>query len=420
MVTIAAFLVLLLLGMPIAFVLIAATLVFAATSGAWRLLDSLPQVLFSSLEIFDLLAIPLFILLGELMNEGGITRRIIDAARAWLRWVPNSLAHVSLLANLMLSSIMGSATAQIAIMSRVMVPAMEKDGYDKSFAASLTAAAGLLGPIIPPSMVFIIYGVVGQVSIGSMFMGGILPGLLLFALLAGATAIGARRYRKDVASEGTPPSLWIATGEALLTLSIPAAIVGGISFGIVTPTESSAVAILLTLVIGGVLHRELKWSMAGSILGRTAGTTATVLLLIAAAKVFGWVLTFNQVPQAAATFLQALTDDPTVFMLLVFVFLMAVGMILDGIAALIILVPILLPIAQTTYGIDPVHFGIMTCLTLTLGLLTPPVGAGLYIASALTGIGIAPLSRRVLPFIGLTAFVILLLIVVPDLTTAFR
>ncbi len=420
MLSAATFVVLLFLGMPIAFVLVAATLAFAASAGNWRLLDSLPQVLFSSLEIFDLLAIPLFILLGELMNEGGITRRIVDAARAWLRWVPHSLAHVSLLANLMLSSIMGSATAQIAIMSRVMVPAMERDGYDKTFAAALTTAAGLLGPIIPPSMVFIIYGVIGQVSIGAMFLGGILPGLLLFAFLAGATALGARRWHQGPAAAEPGESLWTATGDALLTLSIPLAIVGGISLGIVTPTESAAVAILLALVIGGVLHKELKLSMAGAILGRTARTTATVLLLIAAAKVFGWVLTFNQVPQAAAAFLQSLTDSPTVFMLLVFVFLMAVGMILDGIAALIILVPILLPIAQGTYGIDPVHFGIMTCLTLTLGLLTPPVGAGLYIASALTGTGIGPLSRQVAPFVGLTAVTILLLIGLPWLTTAFR
>lgn len=420
MITASAFVILLALGMPVAFVLIGATFAFIASSGAWGMLDSLPQVLFSSIEIFDLLAIPLFVLLGELMNEGGITRRIIAAARAWLQWVPHSLAYVSLLANLMLSSIMGSATAQIAIMSRVIVPEMEKDGYDRSFATSLTAAAGLLGPIIPPSMVFIIFGVIGQVSIGAMFIGGILPGLLLFALLCGVIALGARRWRKDVSGDAVRVDLWKATGAALLTLSIPLAIVGGISLGIVTPTESAAVAIVLAVLIGGGIYRELHLSHAPEILGRTARTTATVLLLIAAAKVFGWVLTFNQVPQMAASLMQAMTSDPTMFMLLVFVFLMIVGMVLDGIAALIILVPILLPIAQNTYGIDPVHFGIMTCLTLTLGLLTPPVGAGLYIASALTNTNIVALSRRVLPFIAVTCAAILLIIFFPWLTSALR
>lgn len=420
MITAVTFVVLLALGMPVAFVLIGATFAFIASTGAWGMLDSLPQVLFSSIEIFDLLAIPLFVLLGELMNEGGITRRIITAARAWLQWVPHSLAYVSLLANLMLSSIMGSATAQIAIMSRVIVPEMEKDGYDRGFATGLTAAAGLLGPIIPPSMVFIIFGVIGQVSIGAMFIGGILPGLLLFALLCAVIAVGARRWRAEGAGNGVKEDLWKATGGALLTLSIPLAIVGGISLGIVTPTESAAVAIVLAVVIGGVLYRELHLSHAPEILGRTARTTATVLLLIAAAKVFGWVLTFNQVPQMAAAFLQATTTDATVFMLLVFVFLMVVGMVLDGIAALIILVPILLPIAQNSYGIDPVHFGIMTCLTLTLGLLTPPVGAGLYIASALTNTGIVVLSRRVLPFIAVTCAAILLIVFFPWLTSALR
>lgn len=420
MITATTFVILLALGMPVAFVLIGATFAFIASTGAWGMLDSLPQVLFSSIEIFDLLAIPLFVLLGELMNEGGITRRIIAAARAWLQWVPHSLAYVSLLANLMLSSIMGSATAQIAIMSRVIVPEMEKDGYDRSFATALTAAAGLLGPIIPPSMVFIIYGVIGQVSIGAMFIGGILPGLLLFALLCGIIALGARRWRHDASGDTVREDLWKATGAALLTLSIPMAIVGGISLGIVTPTESAAVAIVLAVVIGGGVYRELHLSHAADILGRTARTTATVLLLIAAAKVFGWVLTFNQVPQMAAELLQAMTSDPTTFMVLVFVFLMVVGMVLDGIAALIILVPILLPIAQNTYGIDPVHFGIMTCLTLTLGLLTPPVGAGLYIASALTNTGIVLLSRRVLPFIAVTCAAIILIIFFPWLTSALR
>lgn len=420
MTTLAAFLLSMALGMPIAFVLIAATFAFVLQSGTVALLDSLPQILFNSIEIFDLLAIPLFILLGELMNEGGITRRIVAAARAWLGWVPHSMAYVSLCANLLLASIMGSATAQIAIMSRVMVPEMERDGYSKSFAAALTASAGLLGPIIPPSMVFIIYGVIGQVSIADMFVGGILPGLMLFAVLCGVIAVAAGMAHDGRRGGRGRDDLWRATAGALLTLSIPAVIVGGISFGIVTPTESAAVACLLAGLIGGAVFRELTWAQISPTLARTARGTATVLFLIAAAKVFGWVLTFNQVPQGAAALLQAATSDPTVFLVLVFVFLMVVGTFLDGIAALIILVPILLPIAQGTYGIDPVHFGVVTCLTLTLGLLTPPVGAGLFIASAMTGVSIGRLTRAVGPYVGVTALVILLVVFFPILTTALR
>lgn len=405
--TLAAFLLLMLLGMPIAFVLLGATFTFIIASGNYRLLENLPQVIFGSLEVFDLLAIPLFILLGEIMNEGGITRRIITAARAWFAWIPHSIAYVSLTSNLMLASIMGSATAQIAIMSRVMTPEMERDGYDKGFSAALTAGAGLLGPIIPPSMVFIIYGVIAQVSIGDMFMGGIIPGLVLFVLISGLIALIAPRARK--APRDKPPRipLWGATRGALITLSIPLVIVGGIAFGIVTPTESAAAATLMALIIGTLFFRELKWGQFPGLLGRTARNTAIVLFLIAAAKAFGWVLVYNQVPQQVAGLMQGATESPVGFMLLVFVMLILVGMVLDGIAALIILVPILLPVAQQSYGIDPIHFGIITCMTLSLGLLTPPVGAGLYVASAISNVSLPQITKWILPFVAAACLVIL-------------
>ncbi|MBL1267567.1 TRAP transporter large permease [Vreelandella neptunia] len=411
--TFMAFLVFMLLGMPIAFVLLGSTLTFVLASGNYRLLESLPQVIFSSLDVLDLLAIPLFILLGEVMNEGGITRRIITAARAWFAWIPHSIAYVSLTSNLMLASIMGSATAQIAIMSRVMTPEMERDGYDRGFAAALTAGAGLLGPIIPPSMVFIIYGVIAQVSIGAMFMGGVLPGLLLFVLISGLIAIIARRAHNSPTGERDSIPLWRATRSALFTLSIPAVIVGGIAFGVVTPTESAATATLMAVIIGSVFFRELKWGQLPGVLSRTARNTAIVLFLIAAAKAFGWVLVYNQIPQQVAELLQNTTESPLVFMLLVFVMLILVGMVLDGIAALIILVPILLPVAQQSYDIDPIHFGIVTCMTLSLGLLTPPVGAGLYVASAISNVSLPRITKWIFPFIVATCLVILAVIFNP-------
>ncbi|TDO07685.1 MULTISPECIES: TRAP transporter large permease [Halomonas] len=418
--TLAAFLLFMLLGMPIAFVLLASTFTFVVASGNYRLLENLPQVIFGSLEVFDLLAIPLFILLGEIMNEGGITRRIITAARAWFSWVPHSIAYVSLTSNLMLASIMGSATAQIAIMSRVMTPEMERDGYDKGFAAALTAGSGLLGPIIPPSMVFIIYGVIAQVSIGAMFMGGILPGLVLFVLINGLIALLAGRARSKAVEERASIPLWKATRGALLTLSIPLVIVGGIAFGIVTPTESAAVATLMALILGGLFFRELRWGQFPGVLRRTARNTSIVLFLIAAAKAFGWVLIYNQIPQQVAGLMQGTTESPLVFMLLVFVMLIVVGMVLDGIAALIILVPILLPVAQQSYGIDPIHFGIVTCMTLSLGLLTPPVGAGLYVASAISNVSLPRITKWIFPFVLAACLVILATIFNPWLVSVFR
>ncbi|MBD3896789.1 TRAP transporter large permease [Halomonas sp. ML-15] len=418
--TLAVFILLMLLGMPIAFVLLASTFAFVINTGNYRILEGLPQVLFGSLEVFDLLAIPLFILLGEIMNEGGITRRIIQAARAWFAWIPHSIAYVSLTSNLMLASIMGSATAQIAIMSRVMTPELEKDGYDRGFAAALTAGSGLLGPIIPPSMIFIIYGVIAQVSIGAMFMGGIIPGLVLFVLISGLIALIARRARKAQGEERATINRWLATRNAILTLSIPLVIVGGIAFGIVTPTESAAAATLMALIIGGLLFRDLKASSLPGVLARTARNTAIVLFLIAAAKAFGWVLVYNQIPQQVAGLMQGATESPLIFMLLVFLMLLVVGMVLDGIAALIILVPILLPVAQGSYGIDPVHFGIVTCMTLTLGLLTPPVGAGLYVASAISNVSLQRITLWITPFILAACLVIVATILNPWVVTVFR
>ncbi|GLQ06861.1 TRAP transporter large permease [Sneathiella chinensis] len=404
------------IGMPVAFVLLASTFIFMFSTGNFRVLDAMPQIIFSGLEIFDLLAIPLFILLGEIMNAGGITRRLIGAAQLMLGRLPNSLAYVSLTANLMLASIMGSATAQIAIMSRVMVPQMEKDGYSRSFSAALVAGAGMLGPVIPPSMIFIIFGVVAQASIADMFIGGILPGTFLFVLLVVYISIKNKiRIAPETAEVAEREGLRKSLFGAAAGMSIPVIIVCGISFGIVTPTESAALATGVAIFLGFCLYRDLKISDLSDILGRTASNSALVLFLIATAKVFGWVLTYNQVPQAMAEVLQSLTSSAPVFLLLVFAFAILVGAFLDGIAALIILVPILLPIATGVYGIDPIHFGVVVCMTLTIGLLTPPVGTGLYIASAVANVPFPKLVREIIPFVLITMLVVIATILFPAL-----
>jgi tripartite ATP-independent transporter DctM subunit len=415
MILVPTFIVLLLLGLPVGFVLIGTTLAYILLVGDARMIYALPQLAFSSLEVFDLLAIPLFVLLGEIMNEGGITRRLLDAAKAWLFRLRHSLAYVNLVTNLLLASILGSANAQIAIMGRVVVPEMERAGYSRGFAAALTAAAGLLGPIVPPSMVFIVYAVIAQVSIGSMFLGGILPGLLLFAAIA--VLIWFTPVPVTAAPVTAPSSGLAATKNALAALLVPLMIVAGILSGAVTPTESAAVAVVVALLVGSFVFRELRLDQAPGILRRTAANSATVMFLIAAAKIFGWLLTYYAIPQQAAAFIQTLTGNATVFLLLVFVLLLLVGTVLEGIAALIILVPILQPIARGVYQIDPIHFGIVMCLTLILGLVTPPVGTGLYIAAAVAKVDIMRLSRIMLPFMLATALVILLVIFVPPLVT---
>lgn len=417
-----SFALLLAIGMPVAFVLLASAFVFMFATGNFRMLDAMPQIIFSGLEVFDLLAIPLFILLGELMNSGGITKRLIDAAKLLLGKLPHALAYVCLTANLMLASIMGSATAQIAVMARVMVPEMERDGYSRGFSTALTAAAGMLGPVIPPSMIFIIYGVVAQVSVAEMFIAGILPGVLLFSLLVVLITITApKRSTSSSAKPANPSEKPLSTlGGAAAGLMIPVVIVLGISFGVVTPTESAALATGIAVLLGTIVYRELRFRDISGILSRTALNSALVLFLIAAAKVFGWVLTYAQVPQALAYLLQQMTSNATVFLLLVFLLGLAVGAILDGIAALIIMVPILLPMATSIYGIDPVHFGVVICMTLTIGLLTPPVGTGLYIAAAVADLRFLTLVREILPFILVTMLMVVLVAIFPILTSYLR
>ena len=283
------------------------------------------------------------------------------------------------------------------------------EDIERAIAATRTAAAQEMLNALSAS------GVVAQVSIAEMFGVGIVPGLVLFLLLFGIAFIQAGRSRDPDIVPPAPEteSRLRATSPGVLTMAIPLMIVGGISWGVFTPTESAAVAIVIALVLGGPFLRDLKLSRLPGILDQTISNTAIVLFLIMAAKIFGWVLTFNQVPQAVASGVAALTSDPTLFILLVVGLLIGVGISLDGIAALIIMVPILLSVATGTYGIDPAQFGVMVSLTLVLGLLTPPVGAGLYVAAAIAEVPVMRLSWLVAPYVAASLAVVVLVVLLP-------
>ena len=414
----AVFIVLLLVGVPIAVVLALSALFYVFYAGQTVLLQSYAQQLFSGVESYGLLAIPLFMLAGELMNEGGITRRLIDFASVFLGRVKGGLAYINLLVNMMMASIIGSAAAQIAIMSRAMVPQMERQGYPRAFAAATTAAGGLLSPIIPPSMLFVIYGVLAQIPIGDMFIAGIIPGLLMAAGFLVAIALIGLKVEYPVSARLDKTERMKALALGLPTLLIPLVIVGGILAGIATPTESAAVASVAAFILGKFVYGELKLSRLPAVLLRTGLNTSIVVFIVATANLFGWIIIYEQVPQGLASQLVALTSDPFVFLLLVTAGLLVVGMILDGIAALILVVPILLPIAQENYGIDPFHFGVVVCINLVLGLLTPPVGAGLFVTTAMTDVKPGELFRSLMPFLLTTLVVLVLLSWQPWLVTA--
>ncbi len=412
------FLAALLLSVPVAIVLAITAIWYIWESGNTVLYDSFAQKMFGGLENYGLLAIPLFMLTGELMNEGGMTRRLVALARVFVGGFRGGLAYINLLANMFMAAIIGSATAQIAVMSRAMVPAMEEEGYDKGFAAATTAAGGLLAPVIPPSMMFVIFGVLAQIPIGDMFIAGIIPGLLLagaFALVI--TLIGW--------SQQFPKGVWMSRRDAmraliaaLPALLIPVSIIGGILFGIATPTESAAIASLIAFLVGWLIYGDLKPQNLGEMFKRTASNASMILFMIAAASVFGWVIIYEEIPQHLAGLITSITSDPFLFLLIVNLALLLVGMVIDGIAAIILITPILLPIATGSYDISPYQFGVVVCLNLVLGLLTPPVGIGLYIASSMSGTSPGAILKSLWPFLIAVATVLILLSYAPILSTA--
>ena len=413
----AVFLVSLFLSVPVAIVLGITAIWYIWESGNTILYDSFAQKMFGGLENYGLLAIPLFMLTGELMNEGGMTRRLVGLARVFVGGFRSGLAYINLLANMFMAAIIGSATAQIAVMSRAMVPAMKEEGYDEGFAAASTAAGGLLAPVIPPSMMFVIFGVLAQIPIGDMFIAGIIPGLLLalsFALVI--TLIGW--------TQNFPKSAWMSKGEAMRAILastpamlVPVAIIGGILFGIATPTESAAVASLIAFLVGWLFYRDLDPRKLGEMFVRTAANASMILFMIAAASVFGWVIIYEELPQKLAGLITSITADPFVFLLIVNLALLVVGMVIDGIAAIILITPILLPIATGSYDISPYQFGVVACLNLVLGLLTPPVGIGLYIASSMSGASPGAILKSLWPFLIAVALVLVLLSYFPLLST---
>jgi len=402
---------------PIAVVLALSAVVYIAESGNFILFDSFAQQMFSGLENYGLLAIPLFMLTGELMNAGGITERLIKVARVFVGGFRGGLAWINIVSNMFMAAIIGSAVSQIAIMSRAMVPAMTEEGYDPGFAAATTAAGGLLAPVIPPSMLFIIYGVLAQIPIGDMFLAGIIPGMMMFlGFVAVIMIIGwmSPLPRKDWMSARESIKALI---ESLPAVLIPASIILAILFGVATPTESAAIASVIAFLLGKFVYRHLKVSDLGTVFVRTARNSALVIFMIATANVFGWVIIYEAIPQKLAALITVITADPFMFLLIVNGVLLMVGMLIDGIAAIILVTPILLPIAMGSYGISPYQFGVVISINLILGLLTPPVGVGLYIASAMSEVKPVKIFKALWPFLLATLIVLLLLSGFPDLST---
>ena len=410
------FCILLVMKVPIALVLGIVSLIYIFSTGQTFLLNNISQQLFSGVQSFSLLAIPLFMLAGELMNESGITVRLIDFAKKAVGHFKGGLAYVNVIANMFLASIIGSATAQTAMMSKIMVPEMEKAGYKRDFAAATTASAALLGPIIPPSMLFIIYAVGANVSVNDMFMAGIFPGILLalaFIILIMILGIKNNYPRSEKATFDELLKAFLRIIPAML---VPISIIVGTMSGVFTATESAGVACVVAIIVGKFFYKELSFKNFPGLLVNATIATAVVTLLMSTASAFGWILAFERIPQTIVELMGSISSNPLVFLLLVNIFLLITGIFLDELAVMVILLPIFMPLVHS-FGIDPVHFGVMLCLNATIGLLTPPVGAGLFIASSVGNVKMEKLIRVIIPFIFVAIIVLFLVTYIPFLTT---
>ena len=416
MITLIVFLVLLFAAFPIVGTILAGAITFMASNDLAVLFDSIPIQFFGALEINGLLAIPLFMLVGEIMNKAGLTQRLIAVAEVLLGGLRGGLAYANLFTNAMAASILGSAVAQIGVMSKVMIPAMERLGYNRAFSGAVTVSAGLLGPIIPPSMLMIIYGVVAVQPIAPLFIAGIVPGLLIVAGLALVIfAVGWFRGGLPAGERDTQGTRAAVLIGGLVPALIPLVVIAGIMLGVMTPTESGAVAAIIALVLG-FAYRELKVRDLPEIFLGVALNTATITGLIAAASVLSWVLAFQGVPDMVVQQMAGLTQSPFVFLLLVIGMLLILGMFLESISVLIVVVPILMPVVNAL-GIDPIHFGVICTIATVIGLVTPPVGPGLYIAMVQADIGMGPLFRATLPFLAMVMALLVMIAAVPALST---
>lgn len=410
-----AFFGLLALGMPVGFAIGVAGVVGILDMGP-RFLAMAPDRLFAGLDLFPFLAMPFFILAGEIMNRSGITAGLVNLAKALVGWLRGGMAHSNMVASVLFAGLTGSATADAAAFGNTLVPAMQRGGYPRPYACAVTAAGSIIGPTIPPSTLAIIYGSIMGVSIAGLFAAGILPGLLICGVCMAVIALTARAKNLP-AGEGRLSlcTVWAALKEGILAALLPVFILGSILGGFATPTEAAAIAVAYALFVGGVIYRALSWRDLYEIAVRTTRITGVIFLIIAAATILGWWMTFNQIPQAIADAMLTLSDNPQVIIGLILLLLLVIGLLMDINATLIILAPVLAPLTAEI-GMDPVHAGIMIILALNVSLMTPPVGACLFVLASVTGEKVEAITRELWPFILAQIAILALIAFWPGLT----
>jgi tripartite ATP-independent transporter DctM subunit len=408
------FLVTLLVGIPVFISLALSSLIYT------HFIAGIPDFVIlhrmaGGLDSFPLLAVPFFILAGNLMNSAGITNRIYDFAVATCGWMRGGLAHVNIFGSVIFAGMSGTAIADAAGLGTIEIKAMQDHGYDTEFAVGVTAASATLGPIIPPSLPFVIYGMMGNVSIGALFLGGFIPGAVMTIFMMLYATYCARKYKMGPDQRFRWSVLGRTFIAALPALLTPALIVGGMTFGWFTPTEAAIAACTWALILGIFLYRSLSLKQFYKVTMDTIETTAGVLLIVAAASLFGWVLTTTRLTEAGAAALLDLTNNRYVILLLINILLLIVGCFLEPIASISILVPVLMPIIVKV-GIDPVHFGVMMTLNLMIGLLHPPLGMVLFVLSRIAKLSIERTTMAIVPWLIPLLMSLIAITLIPELT----
>lgn len=407
------FVALLVLGFPIIMVICITGVVYIIQAGVP--LTVVAQRIFVGMDSFTLLAIPLYILMGNIMSKGGLTDRLVKLCNVLVGHLRGGLAQVNVLDSMIFAGISGSSSADVSALGNIMIPAMVKEGYDAPFSVAVTAASSCISPIIPPSIIFVIYAVSAEVSVAEMFAGGLFPGLIMGCLMAVMVAYISKKRNFPVAAKRAPFNEMVkVTLNSLVVLFAPIIVIFGILFGIFTPTEAGGVAVAYALIVGMFITKELHVKDLPKILWDTALTSTSAYFLVGSSMVLAWILAAEQVPQMVGLFLSSLTSNPIILLMLYNILFLFVGTFMEAISAIIILTPILLP-AAVAVGVDPIHLGVVMCVNLAVGFITPPVGSAMFLACVIGKVSIEDFTKAILPFLITNIATVVIITIFPQI-----
>jgi tripartite ATP-independent transporter DctM subunit len=401
------------LGLPIAYALLVSGLALMLQLDNFDA-QILSQQLIEGANSFPLLAVPFFMLAGEIMNVGGLSRRLVNLAITLVGHVRGGLGYVAILAAVMMAALSGSAVADTAALAALLLPMMIKAGHDPARSGGLIASAGIIAPVIPPSIGFVIFGVAGGVSIGKLFLAGIVPGVLMGLAIAIAWWWSARREQVKPAPRASAAERWAAFRQSTWALVLPVIVLVGLKFGVFTPTEAAVVAAVYALFVATVVYRELRLNQLYAVFVSAARTTAVIMFLVAAAMVSSWLITNAQIPQQLVGILQPFLDNPTLLLIVIMLLVIAVGTAMDMTPTILILTPVLMPVVKAA-GIDPVYFGVLFIMNNAIGLVTPPVGTVLNVVAGVGKLRMDDVTRGVIPFMIAQFGVLFLLVLFPSI-----